>query len=353
MQSGHIVNSFDEVDLLELCRGLWQQKWLIFGVTLFSVLASGSYALMASPVYEVRLNALPPSNSDIANFNYGRTKESGLNPFAVKDIYSIFAEKLQSDALRRQFFNDVYLPSLEASQKTLGQDRLYKDFSKDLVVNVAGRDPVDRSYSVVVRNQDPARASEWAGSFIESAGEIAKQEVIDNVTKEAEVLVRNFDQQIVTLRETGQKIRKDRVEHLEEALNVAKSVGLERPLIIATGPSAEVVGRMDGDLAYMRGAKALEAELKNIKNRQSDDAFISGLRDLQSKQDFYKGIETKVINGAVYHLDGEAEKPDSPIAPKKAMILALGLIGGMLIGVGFALFRIFLGKSQSRLRERG
>lgn len=350
MKDSHDVNDFYEIDLFEWCRELWQQKWLILGVTLFSILASGSYAFMENPVYEIKVNLFPPSNSDIADFNYGRAGSSGLSPFSIKDIYSIFAEKLQSDALRRQFFNDVYLPSLSESRKSAGQDKLYADFTKDLVINVAGRDASDRYYTVVVRSQDPTKTVEWASSYAESAGELARQAVIANATKEAGVLALNYDQQIATLREVGLQVRKDKIEHLEEALVVAKSVGLEQPPLITAGSSSELMGRVDGELAYMRGSKALEAELKNFKSRQSDDAYISGLRDLQIKRDFYKGIELKKIDGVVYHLDGKAELPGSPIAPRKILILLLGLLCGVVVGASVALFRGALKKNQRRVR---
>lgn len=351
MQSSHNANDFYEIDLFELCRELWQQKWLILGITLFSILASGSYAFMETPVYEVKVNLFPPSNSDIADFNYGRIGSSGLSPFSIKDIYSIFAEKLQSDALRRQFFDEAYLPSLSESRKSAGQDKLYADFSKDLVISVTGKDASDHYYTIVVRNQDPSKAVEWANSYAESAGELARQAVIANATKEAGVLVLNYDQQIATLREIGLQVRKDKIQHLEEALVVAKSVGLEQPPLITAGSSSELMGRVDGELAYMRGSKALEAELKNFKSRQSDDAFISGLRDLQTKREFYKGIELKKIDGVVYHSDGKAELPGSPVAPRKVLILALGLLCGVLVGGGVALFRGVLKTNQRRIRD--
>ncbi|WP_338525665.1 Wzz/FepE/Etk N-terminal domain-containing protein [Pseudomonas batumici] len=338
------MNTSSEVDLVELFRDLLVYKWMILSFVILAGVIAGGYAYMATPVYEAKVGILPPSKNDIANLNYGRTQSSGLSPFSVTDVYSAFVAKLNSDALRRTFFNDVYLPSLSEAQRHKSQDRLYEDFSQVLFVVAPGKDFPDR-YSVAVRSEDPATATEWADRYVKTAGDLAKQEVIANATKEAEVMARNLDQQIATLREGGARSRMDTIKQLDEALKVARAIGLERPLVISTGSSVELAGRMDGAQTYMRGVKALEAEVKNLESRESDDPFIDGLRELQGKYLFYKGIEVRPADVAVYRLDGQPEKPDIPVKPRQWLVLLIGLVSGALLGVSIALFRMFLRKN--------
>lgn len=89
---------------------------------------------------------------------------------------------------------------------------------------------------------------------------------------------------------------------------------------------------MDGELTYMRGSKALAAEIGNLQQRKSEDPFILELRDLQTRQQFYQGLVAAKRNFSVYQLDGTIEQPDVPIKPRRNLIIALGVIVGLGTG---------------------
>lgn len=338
----------EEIDLLELIQALWVQKFLIIGVTLLVTLAGGAYAFLSKPVYEARVYLQPPTFNGIAEFNYGRTKEAELSPFTVKDVYDVFARNLQSESLRRKFFEGVYLPSLDESQRKGSRDSLYADFSKTLVIEAPTRDAVDR-YSVTVQSTDPVQAAEWVKNYATRAGAAAEKEMIRNVTREAEVRARNLGQQITTLQENGKKTLEDSTVQLREALRIAEAIGLENPPIISGDVSSEVSASMNGQLTYMRGAKALRAEIKNLEVRKSNDPFIDKLRTLQIKQSFYQDLSVSPDTVAVYRQDGSIEQPDKPIKPKKALILIIALLLGGALGVIAATVRYFIRRGISRV----
>ncbi|MCY1456003.1 hypothetical protein D9M71_731900 [compost metagenome] len=101
---------------------------------------------------------------------------------------------------------------------------------------------------------------------------------------------------------------------------------------------------MGGDLTYMRGSKALEAELKNLEERKSDDPFIVGLRNLQARYAFYKNLEIDAERVSVFRFDGPIEVSDGPVKPKRALSVAggalIGLFFGMLIACGMHLLSV-------------
>lgn len=338
-----------EIDLQALVTSIWRRKWLILSVAFVTTLLAASYAFMAKPVYEAKLFLIPPTQNDIANFNYGRTRESDLLPLAIKDIYSVFLRVLNSESLRREFFNTVYVPSLSEVEQKGSNDALYSRFSKALIVTLPVKDAGDQS-AVVVQANDPDLASTWVQAYADRAGVLAKEEMIKNVSTESQVRARNLLQQINSMRESGIQLRQDSITKLREALRVAEAIGLEKPPIITGNPSVEVAGSLDGQIIYMRGSKALKAEIKNLEQRQSDDPFVAHLRDLQSKYEFYKSLDVNPSTVWVYRQDGDVDRPDSPIKPRKALIVALGLILGLLAGVMLALV-LYL-SDRSRLADR-
>lgn len=177
------------------------------------------------------------------------------------------------------------------------------------------------------------------------AGERAKRDVLKDVKSDATVKAKNLHQQIVAAKESALKQREDEIARLEEALIIAKSIGLEKPPIISGNLSTEVSAGMGGALTYMRGSKALEAEIGNLLKRGSDDPFIEDIRQREAALAFYRQLEIdpKVIT--TFRQDGAVELPDKPVTPRKALIVVLGALGGGVLGLLLAMTRYLWGRT--------
>ncbi|MFK9096645.1 LPS O-antigen chain length determinant protein WzzB [Pseudomonas guariconensis] len=330
----------DEIDLLELMEGIWRQRLLIVVTTAIVMVVAVSYAFIAKPIYEVKAFVQPPSQNDIALLNYGRGGESELKPFTIQKVAGIYLRTLQSESLRREFFRKYYLPSLSETERKGSQDELYNDFKEILTLGVANKDTPDRFF-VMVHLPDPQQAAEWVAQYIELAGRHAKAEVIKDARADAMVKADNLAQIINAARESARKQREDKIEKLTEALKIARSVGLEKPPIIAYGPSTEISADMEGPLTYMRGSKALIAEIESLRGRNSDDPFIENLRGQQESMNFYRSLQINPAVVQVYRQDGALESPDKPLKPNRILVILGGGVVGLLAGVLFAILRNF------------
>lgn len=347
MQNNHIdAQRADEIDLMELARGIWAQRRLTLGITVLVTIGAIAYAFLSKPVYEAKLFIMPPTQNGIAELNYGRGKSTELDSYSIKEVYDVFARNLQGESLRQTFFNKVYLPSLDESQRKGPIDRLYERFSRELTIRGPGRDTPDR-FSVTVQSNDPTQATEWAKAYVQRASEAAESELIKNVTSEAAVRARNLEQRIVSLRETAQRIREDRIQQLREALQIAKAIGLTTPVVNTTA-AVDITVDTGNKLDYQRGSKALAAEVEALESRSSDDAFIGDLRSLQMRYSFYRKLNVDPESISVYRQDGVVEVPESPIKPRKTLILVLGVIGGLMLGGFLALIRFLINRNGQR-----
>ncbi|MGH8380605.1 LPS O-antigen chain length determinant protein WzzB [Pseudomonas sp.] len=330
-----------EIDLVLLFQGLLRQKLLIAVTVVVVSLGAITYALMAKPVYEARVFLQPPSQNDVARLNYGRGEHSGLPELTVKDIYDVYVRHLQSESLRREFFRKVFLPSLVQEKRGGSQDRLYGRFNSILQVDLKDKGGAT-SYVVAVKLPDPEKAAMWAALYAEMAGEAAKKEILTNVKSDAAVRAGSLQQQIVSAQNTALRQREDHIARLKEALLVARSIDLAKPPVILGDALSEVSGSMDGSLTYMRGSKALTAEIENLQKRSSDDPFISNLREKQAALAFYSGLEVDPKMVSVYRQDGGAELPDQPVSLSGLFVVLLGVIAGLVLGVAVALIRLLL-----------
>jgi len=335
----------DEIELFDLVHGIWRQK-LWVGLVAAPILAVGvAYALMAAPVYEAKLIVEPPTQNDIAQLNFGRGGDSGLSPLTVREVYENHLQALQSEAVRNKFFRDVYLPSLSDERRLGSRDALYSDFKRVLTVAPAGKESSTR-YAVTATMHDPEQATKWVVAFNELAAESAKRRVLESNRSDMLIKADNLQSQISGEKNSARKEREDRIAQLKEALVVAKSVGLEKPPLISESLSVQVSAAMGGSLTYMRGSKALEAEIATLESRPSDDPFINGLRPRQEKITFYREFKLDPSVIRVFEQDGEVELPDEPIKPKKALIIMLSLV----IGLGAGLLTAFVKDLWSRRR---
>ncbi|MFK3818831.1 Wzz/FepE/Etk N-terminal domain-containing protein [Pseudomonas sp. NPDC089407] len=332
------LSSNEDVDLFQLIGWLWAQRLLIAVVTAIVALAALAYALLSTPVYQARVVVQPPSQDDISQVNIGRGEGAGLGRLSVKDVYAFYLGNLQSQALRRKFFREVYLPSLDEAQRQGSQDALYADFNK--VLSIAAVSPLapDRFY-VAADLPDPKTAAQWVAQYAQMASDWTKRDLAKDLRADALATANNLERLISGAREAARNIREDQIVRLSEALKVARTIGLEKPPLISNTLATEVSAGMDGSLTYMRGVKALEAEIDNLRKRRSDDPFVRDLRERQETMSFYRDLQLNTEAVQVYRQDGAIEVPDRPIKPRKSLIVMLGVVTGLLLGVCLALYR--------------
>lgn len=341
----------DEIDLVELGKALWSQKLVILAVTIVGAAIALAYALLSTPVYEAKATVLPPLLSDIAAYNAGRTESSSsqslLKPVTTEEVYSVFTRNLRSLSLRRSFFQEVYIPSLPEDARSAPRDRLWADFNKIVSINVPDKQRPDL-IEVAVQLSTPDLAAAWANELVDRAAEASERNMQLNVSSELDTRSRSIERRIASLRSTAQQRREDRIAILKEALIVAKAVGMDSPQVTAgrTSSNDELSEFIDGSLTYMRGAKAIEAEMRVLEARQSDDPFIPELRGSQEQLSFLKTIEVQPDNVSVFTLDSAAEIPETPIRPKKTLIVALGLALGGMLGIFIALVRVMMRRAK-------
>ncbi|MCU1772404.1 LPS O-antigen chain length determinant protein WzzB [Pseudomonas sp. 13B_3.2_Bac1] len=336
------VNSGNEVaneglDVYSLIFTIWRQKIVILCFAALGVAMAAAYAFVAQPIYEARSFITPPTQNDIQSLNKGRATLN-LAPLTVKDVYSVFLKNLQAESLRREFFDRTYLPAQGQSDDPKG--KFYEKLNKDLTIAPVGKD-VNERFKIVLQDPDARRAQQWVDQYIARAQELSLQEINKNLAGEFDVAVQDFNQKISVLRDEGERARQDSLAKLREALIVAKAIGLEKPPIVSGNPnqSINIAGNMGGELTYMRGTKALEAEIANLQVRKSDDPFIKKLRGFEANYNFYKQLSQQFRKVNTFRMDGDVELSGEPVKPKTALIVLGGLIVGIMLGIIVVLLR--------------
>jgi chain length determinant protein (polysaccharide antigen chain regulator) len=317
----------DEIDLLELWNSLWSQKWLIGLIAGITTLGGISVAIFSTPVYKAETFFLPPLERDVEVLKYGN-----LQNLSAEAVYQRFLTNLQSRDLRRDFYQSNKIEAYLSENKPVSKPKALFEggFNKLLALNIPKKG--DASFtSLSLELRDAQRAADWLNAYAKLAAERTKEQLFSEVLTKIATETRSLTEKIASKRALAQSRREDRIAVLKEALVLAESVNLLKPMIDQAANNLS--------MEYMRGAVAIKAEIAILQARESDDPFISGMRDLQERLNYLQSIKFDENKLKVVRIDEPAVAPEAAIKPKKRLIVAVALVLGVMLGVFAALIR--------------
>ncbi|GAB6389761.1 Wzz/FepE/Etk N-terminal domain-containing protein [Stutzerimonas marianensis] len=213
----------------------------------------------------------------------------------------------------------------------------------------------------------------------------SKEAKIATLLEEDALKRAELQDELAALRTELKTRRTYRIQQLNEAISIAESLGIRTP----TSPSAMAEAPRSGTQVirtevtnqetplYFMGTEALTAERDALSSRSSDDFVEPRIAEIQSElamlehnreveilneregEDVYllnlaelreeaarlTGIKLDTERLRLVRLDQPALQALKPVKPKKAMILALGLVLGGMLGIFVALVRSLMSRA--------
>jgi len=209
----------------------------------------------------------------------------------------------------------------------------------------------------------------------------ASKEIKIAKLSEADALKRaQLNDELSALRQQLKTRRDNRVNQLNEAIRIASSLGITKPTTPSSLGAAEITSQ--GSVIrtevnnqqiplYFMGSDALEAERKALLARRSDDftepriaqiarelkllehnrqievlnsrenedLFLKDLAAWREEAARLRALQFDTESLKLVSIDQAAVEPSRPIKPKKAVIVALALVLGGMLGLFIALLR--------------
>jgi LPS O-antigen subunit length determinant protein (WzzB/FepE family) len=417
----------DEIDLVQLFQALWAQKVLIALFTCVVGTGAATYAFLAIPQYEVKSVLRLASTKDLDELN-----NTGVYSLTASDALKQVGAALDSYETRLNFFkaNEQLLQSLHKPNRSIQQDfdALNDDAFKMLqpdpkkTDNLASFVGIQMSYpanldGVKILNglvasaieEERVRIAADLGGVVSSrlreldrqidtarAGyEADKQSKIALLSEEDTLKRAQLHDELKALRQELKTLRIQRISQLDEAISIAKSLGISMPTTPSSlgeeGRSSAVKGNVIRTEVfnqqfplYFMGVDALTAErsalakrrsddftnprvakiqkelqllernrkIEVLKGRENQDLFLGDLAKLRQEGARLKGINLDISALRLVSIDQTAETPLKPIKPKKFLIVFLGVVLGGMLGVFAALLRsMFINRRSAKVYE--
>jgi chain length determinant protein (polysaccharide antigen chain regulator) len=321
--------------------------------------------------YEARLGFFKDHEELFKAFQKpGQTLEQSFEAFNRNSVNLILPDPKKSDSLSNYIRLELQYPTDVDGVKILNG---FVDYAI-----AAERQQVGADLKVIVNN----RLTELKGK-IDAARANYDTEKESKIAKllEADRLKRaQLQDELSALRLQMKMERTNRLAELAEAIGIAQSMGIKTP----TTPSSMADSARTGSSQVMRtevnnqkiplyfmGTEALEAERAALQKRTSDDftnpriaeigkelqlldanrevevlrkrgnedIFLQDVEPLRAEVARLRGLNIDMSNLKLVTIDRRAQEPLAPIKPKKALVIALSLVGGLLLGLMVALIR--------------
>ena len=333
--------SDDEISLYDLYRVLVKRKTLI-AIVIASILAlCVIYLLIVPKIYQVSALLFPPSSGDMYLTNLEISKEAVFQP---EQVFKQYAQELTSNDRWYKFTKQE--KQLFTNISTDGQ--LHNPFKLD-------KDKDIPSTNILLKYDTPV--TENAVAVVQHYLRFAEHGLIDKLIQQLSSQVKHninaLELDIQLQRDTAKQARMDQIVRLESDLAIAKKLGIVENLYFSMASKAgdresvlNIFTNNPATATYLKGSKAITAELDSLKKRESDDPFIPSLRQKQDQLMQWKEVRFTPELFHAYDQDGEVKLSTSPIKPKKTLVLLLGGILGLFLGIFAAFIAEFITKAR-------
>jgi len=343
----------DEISLIDLWRVVVARKMLILLSVLGAVLLASAYLFLAEPLYRVEASLLPPQQRDIQALmiNYDDI-DLKLEHYTPDLVYEAFLKNLKSKGLRREYFDTHNLAAFYLSGKMNAGANMDHVFDRKFNQGFRVQTDEQGAEFVVISflGKDPVFITQQLNQFIEFANARTVRQLINDVNARLQAEVKWNRYQLESKLKLAALGRQDRILNLREALYVARTLGIKSasslPITAEKGKTAIQVNTSRSPL-YMRGTKALEAEIDVLESRGSDEPFIGGFRSLQEKLRFLKSISINDGKLSAVRIDAAARTPYQAEESGEKTVFVLVVMFGLMVGV----FLAFIAEFRSRARE--
>ncbi|MBN4080093.1 LPS O-antigen chain length determinant protein WzzB [Beggiatoa alba] len=357
----------DEISLVDIACTLLRHKKLILGITAVSVCMGLLYAFSIKRVYQVEAILAPPTYEQVQALNV-----VGIQNMSTNEVFSVFSKNLKTRSLRKAFFDKSnILESLAGeTEKNWSEKEIYnvfEGFSDSLKVTNGKKSGV---INITLEGTEKDKIGVWLDGFIESVHHKTVKQLLRNLQIKVNSEVTELKAEITSKRVIYKKRRGDELSRMQEAYQIAKSLGIQDHLFVpdlkgnlkgidgSEEVSSTKIYRELNNIAkrlssinnlsgYMKGTKLLQAEINALNNRTSDDSYIGGLRDLQEKLSKLEAIKIEKNNFVAVLIDKKAVIDIESNYPQRKLIVMLSLVLGGILGI----FGVFISEMFKNVKN--
>ncbi|GAB6034974.1 LPS O-antigen chain length determinant protein WzzB [Galenea microaerophila] len=367
----------DEIDLFELWQNLvseWKTIALTTGIIISMALG---YVLKATPSYQSTAYILPPEAEKVKPMNAlhilfdnqpsmpqqkdtQSDRSQQASPYSLSYtpqqifVFEQFLINLSSRELKKTLFEKydlttIYAPNIKnlpENKKAAALAGALEQFNKDFQIEKPKRKSDNAVFALkLTLKAQPNIVAKIVNEAIQRSRLITINQIYNDIMTDYTLLLNKVTNDINAIKKTAKNIRSDQIDRLNEAIAIAKKLNISSPKFIGQSHTVNIyIKKMP---LYFYGYKFLEAEKQALESRTDDALFIAKLddslraklRENEIKLNQLQSLKIDKTTFDVVRIDSPAAPATQPIKPKKALILAVAGVTGLILGIFIALIR--------------
>lgn len=342
---GQATTNNDEIDLFELWNGLVAERLIIGLVTVVIIGIAALYAFWVSPTYKASTYYLPPVQEQVLPMNELTLLLDGQAIHTEESVFEEFQKQLSSRQTLKTIYDKygllkVYEPDIDSLQgidKIKAENKAFEEYVADFRLIKPKKKSTDVSVSASFELElSELEVSKILNDLTKLAMNKTVQQLSGELEREKANRIRILESKIMSARTVEKDRRMDRIAKLDEAISISRKLNIKKPIWLDNNQMN--TPQNQSAALYLLGYELLEAEKNVLLTRENDDAFIKGLRDWQQQLNQLNSLKFDVKSFGVVTVDQIAVYAEK-VKPKKALILAVAGVFGLMLGVFIALIR--------------
>lgn len=335
----------DEIDLLELFRLLWQKKVVILAFVLAATLLALAYAFTAAEKWTSIAYVRAPRVEQLKAYLEQRralARVTGNKPVDIaalsNKLFNDFIQLSATEQVKHAFFlgSPYYKNQTQEAEEQSSRSVLHRLADKDLQIKAPGKNEISPSYTLSFTAANAGDAQGVLTAYIDAVNRqalaLVDREFGDSLN--AGVLSRQAEASDIEFQ--VEHARKRYIADLEAALSTARNAGIKEYTVGQHLPGSAVIELRNVDRLFMLGEKYLSAELATAKDSPLlfPPRYYELKRELQMLEPM---LEYLAAPSDSYSYQLAPTLPLSREAPKRSLIVVLGVILGGMLGCGWVL----------------
>lgn len=364
-----------ELDVVDVLAGLIRQKRLVLGVTAATTTMALVASLLMAPVYTSTTTILPPQQQSsglaAALGSLGALAGAAGGIAGIKNPNDLYVGMLQS-----QTVSDALIAKYALQQRYDKESLVETRKALEGVSSIsAGKDGL---ISVTVEDEDPKFAAQLANAYISELKKLNQTLAVTDASQRRLFFEKQLEKVKAELADAEVQLKKTQqatglVAPEGQVAAVISGVAELKAQIAAKEVQMAAMRSMvtDSNPDYQRHRQELQAMKQQLQQLESKDkagslslgagdlpesglAYVRALRnmkyqevlfELMAKQYELAKVDEAKDSSLIQVLD-TAKPADRKSKPKRALMVALGLMGGLFAGVLLALLREQYAKSK-------
>ena len=347
----------DEIRLIDMFKVLVNQKYIIAFVTVISVLVSVIYALTAPEVYKSDIYFTPPNkdNIQVLNIQIAKNNQNNQNNqniqfieeaqnitnYSTDDVFDEFIKNLNSRTVKIDFIIKEIIPLIgRSSPKEINPVSYLEIFE----INIKDKKSLENSISLKWDNAE--KSAELLSKYFEYVTKITISTLTNDVNHVLQKSILKLENLIQFKIELAKQKKIDEIVRLKEEIKKSSVISSRKNTdlnkIINDKKFSNIVYNSNMLSLLLSNTEELKAQLKILKSRESDDAFIPNLRSVQKELTLLREIKINPNLLTPITITQKAYVPQDRIAPNRRSIVIFGLGLGLMLGIFSAFITHFI-----------